>query len=340
MYKLLLVFILFGCAQVTSLNLKKHQFGQLPSKIVWMQIAGLSEEHLALLKYSYPNANILTNFEEALCIGKTWEYSLFDLRPKAQIGFMSQLTGKKNIQGKCSDYSQKPIWNYLTPQGYKVGVFESENSKSQSLLSANSCKEGESYLDDVVTWKMSQSIPKKSELFHVGENTQFKSGKVYYDRSCKSSSCFSTLESNIIKTFTSISKNTKNYLYLYRDFKFKNLLDRSKVKEAKLHLAQIDKAIGYFRGISDKNNDFMLLITSSETQNISFPRKGNEWQAYEKKGRFIKNKKSQLISPLFVYGARAENFCGIYDQSDILSRIFSGAKQQGLEFTILNPFDN
>lgn len=45
------------------------------------------------------------------------------------------------------------------------------------------------------------------------------------------------------------------------------------------------------------------------------------------------------MAPVFAAGARAENFCGIYDQSDILSRLFSGPKKQGLEFTIINPFD-
>jgi hypothetical protein len=339
MYRIFYLFLFFGCAQVTSLNLQKHQFGKIPTKIAWIQIAGLSEEHLALLKYSYPNANINTQFEEALCIGKTWEYTLFDLRPKAREGFLSQLTGKKNIQGSCDDYKQKPIWSYLTKRGYKTGIFETENSSQDSLLAANKCKEENKFLDKTFFWKMTPRIPKNAELFHVGEQTQYKTDQVYYDRSCKSGECFSTLESNIEKTFSAFSKNNKNFIYLVRDFKFNDLINKNKIKDAKLHLGQLDKVIGFFRSYAERNDDFMLLITSSAVKNPSFPRQGREWQAYEKSGRYLQNKKSQLISPLFVYGARAENFCGIYDQSQILARIFSGAKKQGLEFTILNPFD-
>jgi hypothetical protein len=339
MFRILYFILFIGCAQVTSLNLQKHQFGKIPTKIVWMQVAGLSEEHLALLKYSYPSANIKTQFEEALCIGKTWEYTLFDLRPSAEQGFMSQMTGKKNISGSCKDYELKPVWKYLQGRGYKAGIFETENNKKESLLAAKDCKEANKFLSNTYFWKMTPRIPKKAELFHVGEETQYKENEVYYDRSCKSGECFSTIVSNIEKTFNTFSKNNKNYIYLIRDFKFNKLLNTDKVKAAKLHLSQLDKVISFFTEYSKKNSDFMLLITSSAVKNVSFPRQGKEWQLYEKKGKFLENKKSQLISPVFVYGARAENFCGIYDQSQIMARIFSGAKQQGLEFTILNPFD-
>lgn len=333
------LFLLFiGCAQVTSLNLKKHQFGQIPTKIVWIQVAGLSEEHLALLKYSYPSANIKTNFESALCIGKTWEYNLFKMRPSSEEGFLSQLTGKKNITGTCKDYELKPIWSYLEGKSYKVGIFETDTEKKQSLLSHKNCKGSEDYLDDTFFWKMTPKIPKKANLFHVGENTQYKKDRVYYDRSCKTGQCFSTFASNVEKTFGQFAKNNKSYLYLIRDFQLLNSLNRRDVKAAKSDMSELNKIIGNFAQIAEKSNDFMLLVTSSASFNVSFPRQGNQWASYEKKGKFLKNGKSQLISPLFVYGARSENFCGIYDQSEILSRIFSGAKQQGLEFTILNPF--
>lgn len=333
------LFLLFiGCAQVTSLNLKKHQFGQIPTKIVWVQIAGLSEEHLALLKYSYPNTQIKTNFENALCMGKTWEYNLFKVRPTSEEGFLSQITGKKNINGSCDDYKLKPIWSYIQKKNYKVGIFETNTKKKQSLLNHQSCKDSNDYLKDTFFWKMTANIPKNAELFHEGEETQFKANRVYYDRSCKTGQCYSTLSGNIEKTFELFTKNNKNYLYIVRDFEFLNFLKRNKVKEAKSVLSGLNKVVGKFADLAQKSNDFMLLVTSSESYNVSFPRQGNQWASFEKKGKFLKNDKSQLISPLFVYGARSENFCGIYDQSEILGRIFSGAKQQGLEFTILNPF--
>ncbi len=70
----------------------------------------------------------------------------------------------------------------------------------------------------------------------------------------------------------------------------------------------------------------------------SFQSKGKQWAAYEKNGKNFSSQKSDLLSTVFVSGARAENFCGIYSQAEIMPRIFSGAKQQGLELTIINPF--
>ena len=97
--KLLVIFtLLSSCAQVTSLNLKKHEFGKLPTKIIWLQVAGLQPEHIAMLKFDYPDRDTKTAFENSLCIGSAWEYNLFDIRPSAKSGFLSQITGKKNIQ--------------------------------------------------------------------------------------------------------------------------------------------------------------------------------------------------------------------------------------------------
>ena len=83
----------------------------------------------------------------------------------------------------------------------------------------------------------------------------------------------------------------------------------------------------------------LVLVSSAKSVAVDFPRSGPEWQKYEKRGKYLVSRRSKLLSTLYATGARAENFCGIYDQSQILSRIFSGAKQQGLEFSIINPFD-
>src|SRR5688572_17224869 len=98
--KFLILLTLFSCAQVTSLNLKKHQFGVQPSKIIWFQIAGLEEEQLAMLRFQ-KSANVHSSFEENTCIGNTWNYNLYNLRNPAQATFLSQITGKKNIKMSC-----------------------------------------------------------------------------------------------------------------------------------------------------------------------------------------------------------------------------------------------
>lgn len=115
--KWLAILLLAGCAQVTSLNLKKHEFGILPTKIIWFQIAGLEEEQLAMLRFQYSGER-KTAFEENTCIGKTWNYNLYNLRNSAESTFLSQITGKKNVKLNCEDAELRPIWSYLSGNGY------------------------------------------------------------------------------------------------------------------------------------------------------------------------------------------------------------------------------
>ena len=326
-----------GCAQVTSLNLQKHQFGKIPTQIVWIQVAGLAPEHLALLKYSMPSIETKTAFEQSLCIGQTWEYNLYDLRPDAFTGFMSQLTGKKNIKNQCSDYQLKPIWSYLADQGYSVGIFEGELKPEQSLMRADTCQEGREFLNNTILWKMAKNS--KGKTFHVNENKKYRANTVYYDKSCSQKECFSTLSANIEKTFKTFSRSSKNFVYLIRNFQYANYLKQKNIQKAKAELSELNAILSYFQGLASKNRDMLVLLTSAKSIGVDFPRNGKEWQAYERDGKFLMTRNSKLLSSVYVSGARAENFCGIYDQSQILKRIFSGAKQQGLEFSIINPFE-
>lgn len=334
------ILVISSCAQVTSLNLKKHQFGQIPTKIIWIQVAGLSEEHLALLKFSKQSSNIKTSFEDFLCIGKAWDYNLFDIRPNAYAGFMGQMTGKKNIKNSCEDYKLAPIWKYMTSKGYKAGVFEGEMKDQNSLAKAKQCSEtGSKFLEGATIWKMSKTDNKKAKLFHINEKIDYKASKIYYDKSCLTGDCYSTFSQNTTKVFEQFVRKSGNYLYMVRDFKFDEKLKQKNTKEVKTDLLELDKIVSYFQGLASKRNDMLVLLTTAASSNVEFPRSGKQWQNFEKSGKYLINKKSQLISSVFASGARAENFCGIYDQSNMLTRIFSGAKQQGLELAIINPFE-
>jgi hypothetical protein len=327
-----------GCAQVTSLNLQKHEFGKIPTKIIWMQIAGLTTEHISMLKFSYPSRANETAFERSLCLGSAWEYNLFKLRPTAYSGFLSQITGKKNIKNKCTDYDKKPIWSYLTNQNYKAGIFEGEMKLKDSLLSSKQCKDQSSYLSDTVVWSMNKK-QKNGNDFHASDKKMYSKGKVYFDKSCVGKNCFSTLSSNVETTFKNFTKNSKNYIYIMRNFNFANLIKNNKIKEAREELHQINKVLTYFQKKASRSSDTLVLLTTAASYGVDFPRAGRQWRSYEKSGKFLKTRNTKLIASVFASGARAENFCGIYDQSQIMTRIFSGAKQQGLEFSIINPFE-
>ena len=287
-YKFLLPFIILisSCAQVTSLNLKKHQFGQIPTKIIWIQVAGLQEEHLALLKFSKQSAEQTTAFEDSLCIGKAWEYDLYNIRPTATASFMSQITGKKNIKNSCEDYKLKPVWKYVVNKGYKVGVFESEMSKRESILEANSCSEND-YLNDVIVWKMDKKASKKEKLFHASEKEEYSSSTVYYDKSCLTGECYSTLSQNISSVFEQFSRKSNNYIFLVRDFKFNYSLNKKNIKDTRSELIELDKTIRFFQNEASKRNDMLVLVTTAAVKSVEFPRSGKEWEKFEKNGKYF-----------------------------------------------------
>lgn len=333
-----LILILGSCAQVTSLNLRKHQFGQLPTKIIWIQVAGFNEEHIALLKYSYPSSDSKTYFENFLCMGKAWEYNLFDLRPSYQASFISQLTGKKNVRGTCEDYNIRPIWSYMIPNGYSTGVFEGEMPLQDSLIQANNCNEN-NFLNNTIVWKMnSASKINDANLFHLSEKTNFKTSSVYYDRSCSTGECFSTFARNVEAIYNNHFKNKENHLFIIRNTKFQKAILDKNIAKAKEELGQINQIVSFFQKVADKRTDLLVLLTSASPLGVEFPRSGREWENFEASKKYDLHKQTKLIGTVMASGARSENFCGMYEQSEIMSRIFSGAKQQGLELAIINPF--
>jgi hypothetical protein len=128
-------------------------------------------------------------------------------------------------------------------------------------------------------------------------------------------------------------------MFVVRDFKYRQSLLKNNYQQYKDRLLELEKTVGYFLSLAKKNKDMLVLLTSASSRPIIYPRSGRQWQKFEKNGSFLKQNKSKLINTVLATGARAENFCGVYNQSEIVKRIFSGAKQQGLELAIINPFE-
>ena len=72
---------------------------------------------------------------------------------------------------------------------------------------------------------------------------------------------------------------------------------------------------------------------------IDFPKSGKEWKQFENREKYAAIRNNSLMSTVMAIGARSENFCGIYDESEVMSRILSEASNKCLEFIILNPFE-
>ncbi len=335
--KWLLMFLLAGCAQVTSLNLKKHQFGILPTKIIWFQIAGLEEEQIAMLRFQYSGER-KTAFEENLCVGKSWSYNLYNLRPTSEATFLSQMTGKKNVKSTCEDASLRPIWSYLSSNGYATGIFENDASAKQSLVSMNKCGEdGLVFLSSLYFWLRQEPAP-NAETFHYAEEVPVKANQLVYDRTCNKKSCFSTISDDMKSIYQQFKNVSSKHLLILRDFSYLNALERKDFVKAREILGDLERSLAEVLTYSKQNNDYLILVTSGESKMVDMPDQGRAWYDFEKGAQNLQVKRTLLTNLVLASGARAENFCGMYDDAEVFERILSGPKQQGLELKIINPF--
>lgn len=338
--KWLAFILLCGCAQVTSLNLRRHQFGMQPSKIIWFQVAGLDAEHLAMLRFGYPTVENKTELENAVCMGHAWSFNLYHLRPSASQSFVSQTTGKKDIKGTCEDWNQKPIWNYLTGNGYTSGIIEVDSKEKESFVSSRDCTDiGPKFLGDSTVWLMQPSSPPKTSPYLPSVEQRYKAGEVYWDRSCNSRGCGTSLSSVMAQLYTPFAKRASKHIFIVRDFSFLHALERKDLVAAREVLRELDRSIGPFMRVAQGKDDMLVIVSGGGAIDLDFPAEGNEWQQFESKGSNAFPRKSELSVPVFAQGARAENFCGMYEESQIFERTLSGPKQQGLELKIINPFN-
>jgi hypothetical protein len=334
---LLFLLIISSCAQVSSLNMKQHEFGILPTKIIWFQVAGLEEEQLAMLRFQLSGER-KTAFEDSTCIGKSWNYNLYNLRNPAEASFLSQLTGKKNIKMNCEDASLRPIWNYLSGNGYNTGIFEIGAVKNQSLISMNACADsGVEFLNSLYFWSR-QEAPLGAETFHYREPIQMVQNKVYYDRSCNKKDCSSTITEDLKSLYQSLKKVSSKHLMIVRDFSYLSALDKKDFVKARGILSDLELSIADALVNAKNSNDSLVLVTSGDSRFVDMPDQGKQWYEFEKNGIGAQVKRSKLMNLVMATGARSENFCGIYDDSQVFERILSGPKQLGLELKFINPF--
>ncbi len=329
---LLLFVVLFAsCTQMGSLNMKEQRFGIRPVKIVWLQVAGFSAEHLALLRFSYPNAEVKTPLENSNCVGNTWFYNLFSLRPEAQQGFFSQMVGKKTVKGECSDYDSDPIWSYLEKGGLSSGIFEIGADEKEQLSSALTCPRGDEFLGHSASWVMApvrkfEKFPDKTAFFHHSEKNSFKQGSLYYDQSCQKGGCYTSPFLNIKSVFDSFTKNKDRYFFLIRDFSYQKALQSKNIAGAREILREILEIYDFFMKMTAEKEDLLLVLSSSASMKLDFPKQGKEWESFEKKGQNIVFGKTSLVGNVFAHGARAENFCGFFEESEMLMRFMTEAK--------------
>lgn len=330
--------LLAGCAQVTSLNMKKHQFGILPTKVIWFQVAGLEEEQIAMLRFNKPG-EVRTSFENSMCIGKAWGYDLYNLRATPQATFLAQLTGKKNIKATCEDAEHRPIWSYVSGSGYGTGIIENGADDQQSLVSMNQCGEkGLVFLSSLYFWIRKQ--PAAGDLsYSFAEPIPTEPNQLAFDRTCRGGVCTSSLYDNFEAIYSRFRLTSRKHLMIVRDFSYSRALENNKMADAKMILEDIERTYAYAQALAADSGDYLVLLTTASSKYVELPAQGKSWYDFEKKqaGASVK-KPSMLTNLVLASGARSENFCGMYESSQIFERILSGPKQQGLEFKVINPF--
>lgn len=316
-------FLLLGCSQIHRIGLKDHSFSEQPRKIIWIQVAGFDLNHLGLLKFTNWNESRGDTLSNFICTGNMWQYDLYNLRPTAYSSMYSQVTGRNNSKdNKCDDYSQKPYWNILNQEkGFDFYLIEQNATKKESLLSGKSCVGSKNWFQNGFFLSRSGiKAPNVDQYFHYSENKRLEKDKIYYDRSCKEKSCFSTLHQTVNSLLESNLKNESKFIVHVRDFSYLRHLEQRNFKEAALVLHDIEKVQEMFTEKYDKT-ELLFIVSGVLGKALDYPTEGKDWKRFQKLSSSIPSK-STLLSPILSSGARSENFCGIYNQSEVFNRLF------------------
>jgi hypothetical protein len=334
--KWIVLLSLIGCAQVTSLNLRKHEFGLQPTKIIWFQIAGFEEEQLAMLRFQQAGEK-RTSFESNICIGNTWGYNLYNIRNTAETTFLSQLTGKKNIKNTCEDTEMRPIWNYIYGNGYNTAIIENGANKKQSLASLNQCGEKGLVFLSSVYYYLRDEPTAGATTFYYTEEIPVNPNQLIYDRSCGPNECSSSILDAFKAVYGRFQKVSQKHLVIVRDFSYLRALESKNLIKAREILNDIERTYAEALKYTD-SSDYLVLMTTGESKFIDMPDQGKGWSQFEKENKPLQVKRTKLTNLVMASGSRAENFCGMYEDAQVFERILSGPKQQGLELKIINPF--
>ncbi len=318
--KYFLILMIFGCTSTKTINLQKHSFNDVPKNIIWLQIAGLSPEHLAMVRFSDSTSEL----EKSTCLGNMWTYNSYKLRPSAYDSFLTQLTGKTNIKNTCEDFSYKPLWHYLNDRGFKTGVLEVGATSDETLDRAFACRENNEF-KNIMLFSMAKELRGGFKKLDLLDSTPFKTGEKY-QISCE------VCEQNLFPTMNSVMQRFqegKGYkLFILRDFSYLKYIKNGDFKNAKYFLEELSKTYKTLR----ERKETLILLSSSGMAKMDLPPAGAKWLEFEKSGKNATYKTDSLLSFVLADGAGSEKFCGIYSESDLLERILIDPSKKFKQF--------
>ncbi len=344
-FGIVILIFLIGCARVQTLNLEKHNYSERPKHVLWIQLAGFSEEHIPLLRYNIADAQYRTELEKIDCVGKMYNFNLYQLRPQAHDSFLSQLLGTKNIKSQCEDFTQKPVWDFFNDLGYSGAILEDGAIENQSLEKSASCAT-QKILDfkkhrlyrmgpDISSSKIAKPFHYQDQISTLKENL---SAGLYYDKSCQKNSCYSTLSNNVKSLWGQLIKEKMQTFFLVREFNYLKALKKKDIGYAKEVLQDVERLLHWIK--SQKREDVLLVVTGAESVGIDYPLEGKEWAEFERSGKNIYFRNSSLMSPALAVGPMSENFCGVFEESELLKRLLNYPDRKQFNWDYINPLSN
>ncbi len=323
---LILASLTSGCAYRTAINLQYHDFGLMPNRIVWLQIPGLSAEHLAMIRFNSVNSTVPLSLEKFLCHGQMWSYNLYSLRPSPNEGMLGQIFGTKNINGDAYPVDRYPFWHFLRTtdqQKFKVGIFEKGVNAEDSLAIWSTQEKGKVSFQDLYFWLMRKAPEANTHInyFHQMNTNYHKKPGIYYDQSCQQQpECFSSQYNNFLAIFEKFSKNEDYYVFILRNFDYSKKLQGKKYAAAREELMEIIQTIDFLYQLSERFLDLLVVVSSSAALPMEFPDAGKEWELFATKTKGSNLFRTSLMAPIWAHGAKAENFCGMYEEDDVHRR--------------------
>lgn len=318
------LFLIASCSRSPTINLHSRTFGENPKNVIWIQLPGFELEHTAMLRFGLSDSRQLSSMEDVDCVGSAWSYNFYQLRTDAADSTLSQITGSADIKNSCPSQKRYPVWQYYKSLGYQTFAIEAGTVDKNSLNQHASCN-NQTFLEGLTLLQM-RNAPKNEKnplFFHYQSQKKIGKEARYFDQTCQNSKsgCFATLLNNIQSIWAENLDQTKGAFFYIRDFRYLNFLKNGDVKNAREVLSEINKVINFFK-TQPYATQTLILVSGGETQSLRLPTQGKEWEAFEKLGKNVKLERSRLNSPVLAKGPSAENFCGVYEESKILSRHF------------------
>lgn len=329
---LLCLLVFSGCATNLEIGGNRHHFGRVPQNIIWFQIAGLSNTHIPLAKYT--NLPIESSFfESAVCSGQTYDANFKDLRPKASHFFNAQVLSTKLLSGNmCTDFNSKlPIWRVFQEDKRKVSVLEIGATELNSLIALRDCDKNFTQ-DETFVFKRAPDRAFSDQLFEIEKDKPLLQG-FYFEKNCDTSGKCKATNFETMKYFikNSFKVGKINFIQL-RDYSYKKLINKNDAINIKEYLRELSKLISWIQTNSNHREKSLIIISGAEPVGFNYPKSGKNWANFEQSGIGLSYNNSELMSPVFSWGPSAELFCGVMDNVDISKRVYNRFFQKTFQF--------